>query len=201
MMEAIAGYLSPSRLTRGAASRLPVWKTRFGSWLLLRASTERMSVKRSNMAACFGRCSQIATPGQFRGDRRKGTAVFIGPIRFDVPRIDVARATGHPQQNHALAVFRVRRTDPRGGGSRAGSQQIGQGEARHSRESRFEHATAAGKHEALPLAGVHQVECVTVVMLRRMGVIFAHSGGLRSGGHRSGDLGRAIAGRFKPNAA
>ena len=30
-IEAMAGYLSPSGFTRGAASRLPVWNTWFGS--------------------------------------------------------------------------------------------------------------------------------------------------------------------------
>ena len=63
--EPMAGYISAWGFVRGSASRFPVWKTVFGSWLLCRASTERMIVNRSSMAAWRGKCSQIRTPGSF----------------------------------------------------------------------------------------------------------------------------------------
>ena len=38
----------------------------------VRASTERMSVKRSSRAACFGKCSQMLTPGSRVGMTENG---------------------------------------------------------------------------------------------------------------------------------
>ena len=63
IMDAIAGYRSPLGFDLGEASRFPVCITILGSWLLPRQSTERMSENLSIIAACFGRCSQMDTPG------------------------------------------------------------------------------------------------------------------------------------------
>src|SRR5262245_14488750 len=62
-IEPMAGMWRARGLVRPSASRLAVWKTVLGSWLLWRESTLRISVNWSIMAACLGRCSQTMQPG------------------------------------------------------------------------------------------------------------------------------------------
>src|SRR5262245_25038861 len=77
-IEPMAGYIRATGLRRGSASRLAVCMTVFGSWLLCRQSTERMSVKRSSRAAIFGRCSMMRTPGSFVVVTPNGPRFSIG---------------------------------------------------------------------------------------------------------------------------
>ena len=54
-------------------------------------------MNRSSMAACFGKCSQMNSPGIAVEIGENGAAIDERPIRFHIPRIDMTGSTCHPQ--------------------------------------------------------------------------------------------------------
>ncbi len=154
---------------RGAASRLPVWKTLFGSWLLCRASTERMIVNRSSIAACFGRCSQNRTPGSLRGDDAERTTVLERAVGLGVPGVDLAGAASHPEQDDGLAAP-DRPAGLRGAGPV--TEQARQAQPGQARQAGLDQVAAAGDNQALPLQRVEVGEGVPVIVL--LFVLVAH---------------------------
>jgi hypothetical protein len=70
--------LLASGLVRGSASQVCRLKDLVGLVVAVPASTERMIVNLSSIAACLGRCSQIDDAGQFRLRDAERPAVLGG---------------------------------------------------------------------------------------------------------------------------
>ena len=90
----------------------------------------------------FGQVLAELDAGQFRIDRGKGAPVGVGAGRFGIPGIDVAGATGHPEQDHAFASGSDRLLSCRG----ACSEQTRKAQPRQTGHARLEHS-AAIRHE------------------------------------------------------
>lgn len=112
-------------------------------------------------------------------DVLEGAADLRGHPGFHIPRVDVGRPAGHPEQYHRL---------PTGGtswrrGVRTQAEQSGQGQASEPGEARLEHGSAAEDREPLADARIQEGERVPPTMV--VGFLVPHSRKLRCS-HRNG---------------
>ena len=98
---------------------------------------------------------------QFCGTNAKRSAILKGPIWLGIPGVDMAGATGHPEQDHALAASQRL---PGSGGFGTDPHELRQREACHAGQGCLEHASPVLHHEAFTDTRVQPGEGVVVAV-------------------------------------
>lgn len=95
---------------------------------------------------------------KFRWDNAEWATVFIRPIRFRIPRIDVAWATSHPQENHASRLGDARDS------TSSTSQQARQCDSRDASHAGFQHISPRSNDQAFASQRIETAERMGVRM-------------------------------------
>ena len=95
-------------------------------------------------------------------DGEERSSIIVGLVGFRVERVDVTGSTAHPQKDNR---FVVANGFPIPLGMIAGPKQIGQGQARHARQTRFQHAPPIHYRQTFAFGTVKVRERVPIQVL------------------------------------
>ena len=141
-------HARPSGLIRGSASQVG----RSGRPCSARGccagqSTERMIVNWSSIAACFGRCSQMRTPGSLVGMTPNGPRFSSGRSGLGS---QVSMWLGPPAIQSRMTLLLPPIGRPASDARARLPEQAGQAQPGQPRQAGLEHVAAAGDDQALP---------------------------------------------------